>query len=95
MECFEKDQTWAGCKISCVPGIDRSEPAQFQTPWSCTPLGAGAAEESDASETIEEQVTEAYAKISKHLLERFLATLLPFVPKESGKHRRDLWPWCP
>ena len=44
MKCYQKDQVWAGCKSACTPGVS-SEPAHYQTPWSCTPLGAGAAEE--------------------------------------------------
>eukprot|EP00439_Symbiodinium_sp_Y106_P000483 s289_g1.t1 len=38
--CYKKDDGWATCMASCVPGIDYSEPPQYQTPWSCEVLSA-------------------------------------------------------
>merc|ERR1712232_1522174 len=38
MTCYEKNEYWAQCKASCTPGIDPNDPAQYQTPWSCSPL---------------------------------------------------------
>jgi len=41
MQCYVKDQYWAGCRPSCVPGtIDPDDAPQWRHPWSCTPLGA-------------------------------------------------------
>jgi len=41
MQCYLKDQDWAGCRLSCVPGtIDPDDTPQWRQPWSCTPLGA-------------------------------------------------------
>ena len=36
--CYKKDDGWAACITSCVPGIDDTEPPQYQTPWSCEVL---------------------------------------------------------
>jgi len=38
LTCYEKDSSWASCKASCVPGIDRNDPPQYHTPWSCVVL---------------------------------------------------------
>lgn len=38
--CYEKDQWWAQCKASCIPGIDPTEDPQWQTPWSCSVLSS-------------------------------------------------------
>jgi len=39
LTCYEKNQYWAGCKSSCTPGsIDPTDPAQWQTPWTCAVL---------------------------------------------------------
>jgi len=38
MKCYEKDGYWAGCKESCKPGIDPSDPPEYQTPWTCKVL---------------------------------------------------------
>jgi len=35
MTCFEKHPLFAACKKECEPGVDRSEPEEQQTPWSC------------------------------------------------------------
>eukprot|EP01098_Paradermamoeba_levis_P012734 TRINITY_DN5636_c0_g1_i2.p1 TRINITY_DN5636_c0_g1~~TRINITY_DN5636_c0_g1_i2.p1 ORF type:complete len:732 (+),score=274.29 TRINITY_DN5636_c0_g1_i2:106-2301(+) len=43
--CYEKDQYWASCMNtgSCAPGIHSDDPPQYQTPWSCRPLGVNTA----------------------------------------------------
>jgi len=33
--CYEKDDQWASCKASCAPGVDRWDPPQYRTPWTC------------------------------------------------------------
>jgi len=33
--CYEKNQDWAGCKSSCIAGLDPTEPWEYQTPWTC------------------------------------------------------------
>eukprot|EP00931_Biecheleriopsis_adriatica_P076641 TRINITY_DN5032_c0_g1_i1.p1 TRINITY_DN5032_c0_g1~~TRINITY_DN5032_c0_g1_i1.p1 ORF type:complete len:1220 (-),score=174.28 TRINITY_DN5032_c0_g1_i1:289-3906(-) len=38
-QCYEKDQYWASCRDSCEPGINPSDPPEYQTPWSCKVLG--------------------------------------------------------
>eukprot|EP00933_Yihiella_yeosuensis_P030157 TRINITY_DN2381_c0_g3_i2.p1 TRINITY_DN2381_c0_g3~~TRINITY_DN2381_c0_g3_i2.p1 ORF type:complete len:517 (+),score=82.09 TRINITY_DN2381_c0_g3_i2:67-1617(+) len=40
--CYEKDQWWAGCLESCMPGINPNDPPQYQTPWTCRPLDEAA-----------------------------------------------------
>jgi len=35
LTCFEKHPRWATCKKDCARGIDPSESAEAQTPWSC------------------------------------------------------------
>lgn len=35
MKCFQKHPLYAACKKECEEGIDESEPAEEQTPWSC------------------------------------------------------------
>lgn len=37
--CYEKDQYWASCETTCVPGIHTTDVPQYQTPWSCKLLG--------------------------------------------------------
>lgn len=37
-QCFRKNQYWAGCRTSCTPGIDPSDPPRYQTPWTCEML---------------------------------------------------------
>mmetsp|Transcript_98405 Transcript_98405/g.195128 ORF Transcript_98405/g.195128 Transcript_98405/m.195128 type:complete len:593 (-) Transcript_98405:104-1882(-) len=39
MQCYRKNEGWASCKSSCLPGIDYTDPKKFQTPWSCDILG--------------------------------------------------------
>lgn len=40
MQCYQKDQWWAGCRKSCQPGaVNPDDAVQWQQPWSCTPLG--------------------------------------------------------
>lgn len=39
LTCFEKNPWWAGCRPGCWPGVDRNEPPQHQTPWTCKALG--------------------------------------------------------
>merc|ERR1712224_592374 len=41
LTCFEKDQWWAECKASCIPGIHDDDAPQWRTPWSCIPLEDG------------------------------------------------------
>jgi len=33
--CFMKDGMWAGCMSECIPGVQKSDTAKVQTPWSC------------------------------------------------------------
>lgn len=33
--CFEKNEAYADCRTSCKPGIQKTDEAQFATPWSC------------------------------------------------------------
>jgi hypothetical protein len=33
--CYEKNQGWAVCRTDCSSGVDPSEPAVLQTPWTC------------------------------------------------------------
>jgi len=34
--CYQKDEYWAGCLESCMPGmINEDDPLQYQTAWSC------------------------------------------------------------
>jgi len=37
--CYEKDGYWGACKETCIPGIDPEDEPQFQTNWTCRPLG--------------------------------------------------------
>lgn len=37
-KCFEKDETFASCKATCIPGMNLSEPADSRVPWSCREL---------------------------------------------------------
>jgi len=37
--CFEKNPYWGSCKGSCKPGIDPSDPPEYQDPWSCKVIG--------------------------------------------------------
>jgi len=37
MTCFEKNEKWASCRSSCVPGPDLSAPKNDT--WTCLPLG--------------------------------------------------------
>lgn len=38
--CFEKDEHWAACRESCVPGsFHEHDHAEHKAPWSCKPLG--------------------------------------------------------
>jgi len=40
MQCYLKDQYWAGCRPSCVAGtINPDDAPQWRHPWSCKPLG--------------------------------------------------------
>jgi len=41
MRCYEKNPAWAGCKTSCTVGVDKSDPLDDETPWSCTKIGRG------------------------------------------------------
>lgn len=38
MTCFSKNENWASCKPSCLPGIDPTDPDP--QPWNCVPLGS-------------------------------------------------------
>lgn len=42
MTCFEKNQQWGSCRLTCTPGIDPDDPVEFQTPWSCDVVGQSA-----------------------------------------------------
>jgi len=35
MTCYKKNNFWAGCRPSCVPGIHALDPPEHRTPWSC------------------------------------------------------------
>mmetsp|Transcript_31647 Transcript_31647/g.100888 ORF Transcript_31647/g.100888 Transcript_31647/m.100888 type:complete len:88 (-) Transcript_31647:74-337(-) len=35
LQCYQKNDYWAGCKMSCTPGIDPADPPEHQTPWTC------------------------------------------------------------
>eukprot|EP00930_Biecheleria_cincta_P043276 TRINITY_DN29730_c0_g1_i1.p1 TRINITY_DN29730_c0_g1~~TRINITY_DN29730_c0_g1_i1.p1 ORF type:complete len:1074 (+),score=175.39 TRINITY_DN29730_c0_g1_i1:111-3224(+) len=37
-DCYEKDQYWASCRQSCIPGINPLDPPEYQTPWTCARL---------------------------------------------------------
>lgn len=37
-QCFRKNKWWAGCKTSCTPGVDKTDPPDAQTPWECALL---------------------------------------------------------
>jgi len=39
MRCYKKNDEWAVCKRSCVPGICPGDPKKWQTPWTCDDLG--------------------------------------------------------
>lgn len=39
MQCFEKDEYWAACEVSCTPGIDPRDRSKRQTSWTCRRLG--------------------------------------------------------
>ena len=36
--CFEKDDTWADCRLDCKPGINPDDPEPYRTPWKCNVL---------------------------------------------------------
>lgn len=36
--CFQKNDWWASCKVSCTEGIDPSDPPAWASPWSCKVL---------------------------------------------------------
>lgn len=38
LQCYQKNEFWAGCRATCTPGIDPQDPPQYQVPWTCTPL---------------------------------------------------------
>eukprot|EP00435_Cladocopium_sp_Y103_P029412 s1141_g7.t1 len=38
MRCFQKNDWWASCKVSCTPGIDPNDPPAYASPWTCTVL---------------------------------------------------------
>ena len=38
--CYEKDEFFAACRSSCVPGsVNPNDPAEFRTPWTCEIVG--------------------------------------------------------
>lgn len=39
--CYKKDQWYAACLPSCQPGVNKNDPPQFQTPWSCEKKSVG------------------------------------------------------
>eukprot|EP00442_Polarella_glacialis_P018729 CAMPEP_0115085886 /NCGR_PEP_ID=MMETSP0227-20121206/22222_1 /TAXON_ID=89957 /ORGANISM="Polarella glacialis, Strain CCMP 1383" /LENGTH=453 /DNA_ID=CAMNT_0002475169 /DNA_START=218 /DNA_END=1580 /DNA_ORIENTATION=- len=43
MACYEKDDWYARCRASCTPGIQKSDPWRFRTPWACSRLTPGPA----------------------------------------------------
>jgi len=39
-QCYQKNKWWASCKETCTPGVvDPTDAPEFQSPWSCKPLG--------------------------------------------------------
>lgn len=41
MQCYQKDQYWAACKVSCTPGsLDPEDTGDARVPWSCQALGS-------------------------------------------------------
>lgn len=34
--CYMKDPQWAGCRETCTPGINPSDPMEVRTAWTCT-----------------------------------------------------------
>lgn len=40
--CFRKNSYWAACMATCVPGVHKDEPEQYQDPWSCEKLSEAA-----------------------------------------------------
>jgi hypothetical protein len=39
MQCYEKNQYWSTCQVSCTPGIDPRDPPNSRQPWTCRQLG--------------------------------------------------------
>jgi len=42
-QCYVKDEHWASCRSSCMPGVDPDELQKYQTPWNCSKLMIGSA----------------------------------------------------
>jgi hypothetical protein len=40
--CYRKNTYWAACMATCVPGVHKDEPEQYQDPWSCDKLSEAA-----------------------------------------------------
>jgi len=43
-QCFRKNEWWASCKTTCVPGVDSADPEDARTPWECAVLGGSLAD---------------------------------------------------
>jgi hypothetical protein len=42
LQCFEKNQWWGGCRVSCAAGqSDPNDPPEHRDPWSCRLLDVG------------------------------------------------------
>jgi len=39
MQCYEKNEWWASCRLTCTDGVDPEDDVSQQTPWTCSPLG--------------------------------------------------------
>jgi len=39
MQCYQKNDNWAACQLSCTPGIDARDLPSYRTPWTCKELG--------------------------------------------------------
>jgi len=39
MACYEKNEYWSACQLTCTPGIDPRDKGSDRTPWTCRPLG--------------------------------------------------------
>lgn len=41
LACYEKNTYWADCRYACMPGINKADSPDHQTPWSCRVLAGG------------------------------------------------------
>lgn len=94
MMCYEKNQYWASCKETCQPGIDFSEPVEYQQPWSCRELGlrtpattddgqdSGSSHGDDDSHGSDDALVSS--AFSHHHIVGFIATLLCLLKNASA-----------